>query len=111
MAVYLDFEKEIKELEIKMKNEKKNEMREEMRDKRSAESPFIHVQQLTKHYGELAALRQIEFSLTEGKTLGIVGESGCGKSTLAKVLTLLESFTEGQVRLGRSLVTAKNQIS
>lgn len=53
---------------------------------------------------EQAVLKGISFELSANKILGVVGESGCGKSTLAKVLTRLESFSDGEVLFnGRDL--------
>ncbi|NLD08962.1 MAG: ATP-binding cassette domain-containing protein, partial [Xanthomonadaceae bacterium] len=43
------------------------------------------------------ALDGISFTLTQGMTLAIVGESGCGKSTLARLLTMIEEPTEGEL--------------
>ncbi|WP_106478332.1 peptide ABC transporter ATP-binding protein [Phytohalomonas tamaricis] len=45
----------------------------------------------------LHAVRGVSFALKAGKTLAVVGESGCGKSTLARMLTLIESPTSGQL--------------
>lgn len=69
--------------------------------------PILKVDQLAKFYpvsrgflkgkGEVKALNGISFSLEKGKTLAVVGESGCGKSTLARVLTMIESPTEGEL--------------
>ena len=75
--------------------------------------PVLEVRELTKHY-EIAesgiaavvgggAVRTIKanesltFTAHEGETVAIVGESGCGKSTFAKVLTGLETATEGEL--------------
>ncbi len=73
----------------------------------------LEVQDLSKHYqvtaGGLAAVvgggvvrtikanESISFTAREGETVAIVGESGCGKSTFAKVLTGLETATDGKL--------------
>jgi len=43
------------------------------------------------------ALDGVSFALRAGETLAVVGESGCGKSTLARVLTMIEPPTAGQL--------------
>ncbi|GGE00042.1 MULTISPECIES: peptide ABC transporter ATP-binding protein [Rhizobium] len=43
------------------------------------------------------ALNGVSFSLHSGKTLAVVGESGCGKSTLARLVTMIEDPTSGQL--------------
>lgn len=47
--------------------------------------------------GTLTACDHITFSVHPGETFGIVGESGSGKSTLARILTRLETPTEGRI--------------
>ena len=51
---------------------------------------LLEVKGLKKYFntpkGMLHAVDNINFTLDQGKTLGIVGESGCGKSTLGRVL-------------------------
>jgi len=49
----------------------------------------------TKHH--VKANERMSFDAMRGRTVAIVGESGCGKSTFAKVLTGLETATEGSI--------------
>ncbi|UCR88829.1 ABC transporter ATP-binding protein [Mycetocola spongiae] len=49
--------------------------------------------------GEFLALDRVNFTLTSGKTIALVGQSGSGKSTIAKILTQLERASSGEVLL------------
>ena len=81
---------------------------------------LLEVQGLTKHFdlsGDLLgrllhgpkllkAVDGISFAITEGDTVGLVGESGCGKSTTARLITRLIEATAGQVHfLGKDILT------
>jgi len=52
---------------------------------------------LFKADATVKALNGVSFSLHSGKTLAVVGESGCGKSTLARLVTMIEDPTSGQL--------------
>lgn len=53
----------------------------------------------------LKALDGASFKLKKGSTLAIVGESGCGKSTMARLVTMIEPPTAGQLNIGSENVT------
>lgn len=48
---------------------------------------------------ELWALRDVNFELQAGETVGFIGANGAGKSTLLKILSRITDPTEGEVRL------------
>jgi len=52
---------------------------------------------LSRHVADVKAVDGVSFYITEGETLGLVGESGCGKSSLGRTLLRLEELTAGRV--------------
>ncbi len=56
--------------------------------------------QVSKFYGEHAALRQVGFALRQGEVLALLGHNGAGKTTLLHLLALLTSPTSGTIRIG-----------
>ena len=59
--------------------------------------------------GRLQAVGGVSFTVMPGKTLAVVGESGCGKSTLARMVSLIETPTAGELRLAGTDVVAASQ--
>jgi dipeptide transport system ATP-binding protein len=60
----------------------------------------------------LRAVKGVSFSVEKGKTLAIVGESGCGKSTLARIVTLIDAPTEGELSIeGKKVDIAKDGLT
>ena len=56
---------------------------------------LIDIRQLTKRYGKLTALDQMNLSVPEGSLFGLIGPDGAGKTTLYQILTTLLSPDEG----------------
>jgi ABC-2 type transport system ATP-binding protein len=58
---------------------------------------MIEVSNLTRYYGEFAALKGVSFTVKEGEIIGLLGLNGAGKSTTLKVLAGLIPPSEGRV--------------
>lgn len=59
---------------------------------------------LLKKSKTVHAVKGVSFKVEEGKTLAIVGESGCGKSTLARMVTMIDPVTSGEMLIDGSKV-------
>ena len=60
---------------------------------------MIHVEHLTKRYGDLIAVNDISFSLQEGDIVGFLGPNGAGKSTTMKIITGCLAADSGSVEI------------
>lgn len=56
----------------------------------------IVVQDVHKHFGDVAALQNISFEVKAGELFGLIGPDGAGKSTLFRILTTLLLADKGQ---------------
>lgn len=63
-----------------------------------------------RRVSKIAALKEVNFDIKAGETLGVVGESGCGKSTLARCLLRLLRPSGGSVRFaGEDLLSLNDE--
>ncbi|GAB6036700.1 ABC transporter ATP-binding protein [Fundidesulfovibrio butyratiphilus] len=70
----------------------------------NVDAPVLEVHGLTKLFGGLAAVVQVEFSIRQGEIFGLIGPNGAGKTTLFNMLTGITRPTKGTVRfLGRNV--------
>ncbi|MCX6234478.1 MAG: amino acid ABC transporter ATP-binding protein [Bacteroidetes bacterium] len=58
---------------------------------------MIRVRHLSKHFGELVVLKDINTDIRHGEIVSIIGPSGTGKSTFLRCLNLLETPTGGSI--------------
>ena len=70
--------------------------------------PLLTVHGVTKRYGALTALENVNLTVYPGEVVGIVGESGSGKSTLLRMLNLEESPDAGEYQLDLPEYAAQN---
>jgi lipoprotein-releasing system ATP-binding protein len=60
---------------------------------------MLTARNITKNYGNLQVLRSVDFEITKGEIVCIVGSSGAGKSTLLHILGTLDKPDSGTVTL------------
>jgi ABC-2 type transport system ATP-binding protein len=64
--------------------------------------PAIQVEALSKHYGQLAAVQGVTFTVRRGEIFGLIGPDGAGKTTLFQILAGVMEATAGTAAiLGR----------
>ena len=61
--------------------------------------PLVKMRGITKRFGGVVALQDVDLEAYAGEVLAIVGDNGAGKSTLIKVLTGVYQPTEGEMFL------------
>src|SRR5260221_13202045 len=65
---------------------------------------------LYKKPKELSALRDVNFEVAEGESIGIVGHNGAGKTTILKLLSRISAPTSGEIRI-RGRLSALVEVS
>ncbi len=60
---------------------------------------FLDINNVTKSYGSVEVLHQVDISVEEGEFLVLVGPSGCGKSTLLNMIAGLEGISSGEIAI------------
>lgn len=60
---------------------------------------MIEVDQVTKYYGPVAAIRDVSFRVEKGEIVGFLGPNGAGKTTTMKILTCFHPPTFGRAKV------------
>jgi spermidine/putrescine transport system ATP-binding protein len=69
-------------------------------------APVVEVVGITKRFGKVIALHEVDLAVYPGEFLTLLGPSGCGKTTLLRIIAGFETPTAGRVLLGGRDVTA-----
>lgn len=59
--------------------------------------PIIRMEDIQKWYGEVHALKGVDFSIYPSQAVGLIGDNGAGKSTLIKILAGLIKANDGKI--------------
>jgi len=60
-------------------------------------APAIQIEHVSKRFGPVVALRDVNLTLSKGEVLGLIGDNGAGKSTLIKIVTGFHQPDEGRI--------------
>ena len=69
---------------------------------------IIETVNLTKKYGELTALDNLNLEIEEGACFGFIGPNGAGKTTTIKILATLLKPTWGEARIDGHVVLCRD---
>ncbi len=64
----------------------------------------VSISEARKFYGAVEALKGISVEIEDGEFVILVGPSGCGKSTLLRMIAGLETISDGDIRIGNTVV-------
>ena len=71
-------------------------------------TPFLRGVGLSKSFGHVRALQDVDVDIYEAQVLAIVGDNGAGKSTLTNILSGVFQPDRGEIRIGGEPVQVKN---
>ena len=74
----------------------------------SADGDVLRIEHVSKRYGAVVALIDINMHLRRGEVLGLIGDNGAGKSSLLKILCGFQPPTSGHIFLEGEEVTLKS---
>jgi simple sugar transport system ATP-binding protein len=74
----------------------------------TATEDVLRAEHISKRFGAVTALRDVNVRLAQGEVLGLIGDNGAGKSTLLKILCGFQQPTTGRILLNGQEVTLKS---
>ncbi|MCW5951597.1 MAG: ATP-binding cassette domain-containing protein, partial [Propionibacteriaceae bacterium] len=64
-------------------------------------SDILRIEKLTRNFGGLAAVSNVDLRLTEGELVGLIGPNGAGKTTVFNLLTGVYPPSAGSITFTR----------
>lgn len=69
--------------------------------------PLLEIKQLTKYFGGLAAVQDLDMHVNQGEIVGLIGPNGAGKTTVFNLITGFLKPTRGQIRFEQTDITGQ----
>ena len=73
----------------------------------AATKPLLEGRGVTKHFGGLTAVDEVDFAVYSGEIVGLIGPNGSGKTTLFDCLSRVQSVSKGQIFFKGEEITHK----
>src|SRR6187455_420980 len=65
-----------------------------------SDTPLLEIRDLSKTFGSVQALTEVDFEVREGEVMALVGDNGAGKSTLIKCIAGIHGHDSGEIFFG-----------
>jgi len=62
-----------------------------------SEGPLLELRGVSKHFGAVQALNKVDFHVSAGEVMALVGDNGAGKSVMIKCVAGIHPFDEGEI--------------
>ncbi len=62
-----------------------------------SDTPLLEIRDLTKTFGSVQALTDVDFEVRSGEVMALVGDNGAGKSTLIKCISGIHGYDSGEI--------------
>src|SRR5215471_7898641 len=62
-----------------------------------SDTPLLEIRDLSKTFGSVQALTDVDFEVRSGEVMALVGDNGAGKSTLIKCIAGIHGYDSGQI--------------
>ena len=70
---------------------------------------FVELKHVTKLFGEVKAVDDLNLSIEKGECFSFLGPSGCGKTTTLRMVAGFEDLDEGEIEVGGKLISSSHK--
>ncbi|HXQ67420.1 MAG TPA: ATP-binding cassette domain-containing protein, partial [Alphaproteobacteria bacterium] len=75
-------------------------------DRQARDANAVELMRVSKSFGAVLAVHELELAIRRGEVLTLLGPSGCGKTTVLNMIAGFESPSSGEIRIDGKPMTA-----
>jgi iron(III) transport system ATP-binding protein len=72
---------------------------------------YVRLINVTKRFGDVTAVNNLNFEIEKGECFSMLGPSGCGKTTTLRMVAGFEDLSDGEVWVGDKLLSLTQKAS